>query len=92
LNKDLEILMLDWNFFTRVPKDISIFKNLKTLTLRYNNVSRVTKHLAELSNTLTELKLSNNYIESLPESLSALTNLTVSIIAVIWPNNRISAH
>lgn len=70
----LERLQLDNNRLLKLPKSISIFSNLKILTLSHNLLYELDECIGTLSN-LTTLFVPNNFLHRLPDSIAELKSL-----------------
>lgn len=70
----LERLFLDSNRLLKLPESISIFLNLKSLTLGHNLLDELHESIGTLSN-LTTLILSYNFLHRLPKSITDLKHL-----------------
>jgi Leucine-rich repeat (LRR) protein len=81
-------ILAGFNFFTRLPPNLAVFKNLETLRLDGNlivNLDDITPILGSMS-ALTELGLNGNSLESLPNDFPvAVSRLEKLDLA----NNRI---
>jgi len=72
---DSETLSLNDDLYLKsIPNTIGNLTSLKTLYLRYNQLTTLPESLGNLTN-LTSLQISNNQLTTLPESLGNLTNL-----------------
>lgn len=72
LFKNLQILFLDNNSFTKIPYDL---KDLTYLSMSYNKIEKIELEINEMSN-LNYLNLNSNKIKILPSTLKLLKKLT----------------
>ena len=82
-NSDIEHVNLDgWNLKS-IPKKIYNFKNLKSISLEFNQISDIDDEISNLTSlkSLKYLSLDYNQLESLPESIGNISSLkSISII------------
>ena len=71
---NLKILLLDFNFLSKISNNIWSLSKLEKLSLSNNKLISISKDISMLTN-LKELYLQNNLLENLPESICNLTNL-----------------
>jgi hypothetical protein len=74
--KNLEILRLDDNRFSLLPRNVGVLSNLELLSIRNNDISGT---LPTVLGSLRNLKVlylnNNNFASTIPSQLGALTNL-----------------
>ncbi len=70
----IEMLSLQNRGLKTLPKEIGIFKNIKTLNLSGNELAVLPSEISSL-NQLRALNLSNNHFHSLPPQIGELTSL-----------------
>ncbi|EPR78195.1 Leucine rich repeat protein [Spraguea lophii 42_110] len=71
----LEILFLDFNNFSKIPKCLFYLENLKELYISKNNIKETIKFKPNVFLNLKKLELSRNKIKSIKIYENALTNL-----------------
>lgn len=64
----IQDLILDGNLLYELPAEMSMFCNLKKLSVSHNNVTNIPEAFSRLS-SLVELDFSNNKLSSVPENL-----------------------
>ena len=82
----LRLMDLSKNMFTYLPKNVSAFTSMTSLTVKYNQLCELPSDIGDL-HQLTHLDVNHNELKQLPESMSKLTSLQTLLVN----HNRLTA-